>query len=186
MQGRRRGSDVGRWCYAPRSTTNPAFPRGLDLTATHGRNLTTKAAVPYLAFAPGDTEGRLAFTIGPGQPPRRRSLPARAWAGLRAGSATAEQRFRLPADAPARSCYQAGRAGFWWHRDLSAGGIDNRMADASGVEGNRRPRRATTDRRDAGKLLNRLPRHHGGATKVRGVSRVPGAAAADARPWHRA
>jgi transposase len=155
------------------------------MTATHHRNVTTKADVLYLAFELGDTDWKLAVTIGLGQPPRLRSMPARDLARLQAEIAKAKQRFQLPADAPVRSCYEAGRDGFWLHRYLSAGGIDNSIVDSSSIEVNRRQRRAKTDRLDAGKLLNLLLRYHGGETKVWSVTRVPSAAAEDARQLHR-
>ena len=155
------------------------------MTATHHRNVTTKADVLYLAFELGDTDWKRAFTIGLGQPPRLRSMPARDLARLQAEIAKAKQRLQLPADAPVRSCYEAGRDGFWLHRYLNAAGIDNRIVDSSSIEVNRRQRRAKTDRLDAGKLLNLLLRYHGGETKVWSVTRVPSAAAEDARQLHR-
>jgi len=84
-----------------------------------------------------------------------------------------------------RSCYEAGRDGFWLDRYLSAGGIHSSVVDSSSIEVNRRQRRAKTDRLDAGKLLNLLLRYHGGEKKVWSVVRVPSAVAEDARQLHR-
>jgi transposase len=155
------------------------------MTATHNRNVTTKTDVLYLAFELGDTEWKLALTIGLGQKPRLRSMPARDLPRLQEEIAKAKQRFHLPADAPVLSCYEAGRDGFWLDRYLNTSGIDNRVVDSSSIEVNRRQRRAKTDRLDAGKLLNLLLRYHGGDKKVWSVVRVPSAVAEDARQLHR-
>src|SRR5262249_6822632 len=95
--------------------------------------------------------------------------------------AKAKRRFRLPADAPVRSCYEAGRDGFWLHRHLTANGVDNGVVDSASIEVNRRQRRAKTDRLDAGKLLNLLLRYHGGERKVWSIVPVPSVADEDAR-----
>jgi transposase len=155
------------------------------MTATHNRNVTTTTDVLYLAFELGDTDWKLAFTIGLGQKPRLRSLPARDLPRLQEEIAKAKQRFQLAADAPVRSCYEAGRDGFWLDRYLNAGGIHNSVVDSSSIEVNRRQRRAKTDRLDAGKLLNLLLRYHGGEKKVWSIVRVPSAVAEDARQLHR-
>jgi len=155
------------------------------MTATHNSNVTTTTDVLYLAFELGDTDWKLAFTIGLGQKPRLRSMPARDLARLQEEIAKAKQRFQLAADAPVRSCYEAGRDGFWLDRYLSACGIHNSVVDSSSIEVNRRQRRAKTDRLDAGKLLNLLLRYHGGEKKVWSVVRVPSAVAEDARQLHR-
>src|SRR5262245_57160172 len=46
----------------------------------------------------------------------------------------AKRRFGLPADATVRSCYEAGRDGFWLHRYLAAHGITNVVVDSSSIE----------------------------------------------------
>jgi transposase len=155
------------------------------MTTTHNSNVTTKTDVLYLAFELGDADWKLAFTIGLGQKPRLRSMPARDLARLQEEIAKAKQRFRLAADAPVRSCYEAGRDGFWLDRYLNACGIQNAVVDSSSIEVNRRQRRAKTDRLDAGKLLNLLLRYHSGENKVWSVVRVPSAVAEDARQLHR-
>ena len=155
------------------------------MTATHNRNVTTSTNVLYLAFELGDTDWKLAFTIGLGQKPRLRSMPARDLPRLQEEIAKAKQRFQLAADAPVRSCYEAGRDGFWLDRYLSACGIHNSVVDSSSIEVNRRQRRAKTDRLDAGKLLNLLLRYHGGEKRVWSIVRVPSAVAEDARQLHR-
>jgi transposase len=139
----------------------------------------------YLAFELGETQWKLAFTIGMGQKPRLRSMPARALARLQEEIAKAKKRFGLAADVPVHSCYEAGRDCFWLHRYLTTQGVDNGVIDSASIEVNRRQRRSKTDRLDAAKLLNLLLRYHGGERKVWSIVRVPGVADEDARQLHR-
>jgi transposase len=155
------------------------------MTATHSSRATTRTDVLYLALELGETEWKLAFTIGVAQKPRLRSMPARDLARLQDEIAKAKQRFQLPAEAAVRSCYEAGRDGFWLHRYLAVSGVDNCVVDSASIEVNRRQRRAKTDRLDAAKLLNLLLRYHGGERKVWSSVRVPGVADEDARQLHR-
>lgn len=83
------------------------------------------------------------------------------------------------------SCYEAGRDGFWLHRYLHRGGIDNVVVDSASLEVDRRLRRAKTDRIDAGKLLRMLVRYHGGERQLWRVVRVPSREDEDARHLHR-
>jgi transposase len=95
--------------------------------------------------------------------------------------ADAQVRFCLAADTPVRSCYEAGRDGFWLHRWLTAQGITNQVVDASSIEVPRRARRAKTDRLDVVKLLSLLQRAAAGEVKVWSVVHVPSVEAEDAR-----
>src|SRR5262249_26484563 len=110
------------------------------MTATRETHLTPSIDSLYLAFELGEKDWKLAFTIGLGQKPRLRSMPARDLPRLQEEIAKAKQRFQLAADAPVRSCYEAGRDGFWLHRYLSACGIHNSVVDSSSIEVNRRQR----------------------------------------------
>jgi len=85
----------------------------------------------------------------------------------------AKKRFGLPDDAPVRSCYEAGRDGFWLHRYLVSRGIENIIVDSASIEVNRRKRRAKNDRLDAQKLVTMLMRYHHGETKVWSTVKVP-------------
>src|ERR1019366_9632984 len=149
------------------------FPRSSNMTATHNSKSTTKTDVLYVAFELGESDWKLAFTVGMGQKPRLRSMPARDLARLHEEIAKAKQRFQLPADAPVRSCYEAGRDGFWLHRHLTAKGVENGVVDSASIEVNRRQRRAKSDGLDAGKLFNLLLRYHGGEKKGWSIVRVP-------------
>jgi transposase len=93
----------------------------------------------------------------------------------------ARARFGLAAAAPVRSCYEAGRDGFWPHRWLATVGVDNLVVDSSSIEVPRRLRRAKTDRIDGEKLLQLLLRHWGGERQMWQVVHVPSRAAEDAR-----
>ena len=84
-----------------------------------------------------------------------------------------------------RSCYEAGRDGFWLHRYLTSIGIDNRVVDSSSIEVNRRQRRAKSDGLDVRKLLAMLVRYHTGESKVWSVVRVPTVEEEDRRQLHR-
>ena len=84
-----------------------------------------------------------------------------------------------------RSCYEAGRDGFWLHRWLVAQGIDNIVVDSSSIEVNRRARRAKTDRLDGDKLLSMLIRYHAEEPRVWSVVRVLTPQQEDARRAHR-
>src|SRR5690349_24961672 len=120
----------------------------------------------YLSFELGEREWKLAFTTGLGQAPRHRTLRARDLARLDGELVAARRRFGLPATAAVRSCYEAGREGFWLHRALTARGITNVVVDASSIEVNRRARRAKADRLDAEKLVTMLVRYTAGDRRV--------------------
>jgi len=94
---------------------------------------------------------------------------------------TAKARFGLDPSAAVVSCYEAGRDGFWIHRELEKGGVTNLVVDAASIEVDRRQRRAKTDRLDAGRLLAQLQRFHGGERKALHTVAVPSVADEDAR-----
>src|SRR5438128_12081558 len=96
----------------------------------------------YLAFELGSNEWKLGFATEPGARPRVRTMPARDLARLTREIADAKQWFGVQAATPVRSCYEAGRDGFWLHRYLTSSGIANVVVDSSSIEVNRRLRRA--------------------------------------------
>jgi transposase len=93
----------------------------------------------------------------------------------------ARARFGLPADAPVRSCYEAGRDGLWVHRLLTREGIENLVVDSSSIEVDRRQRRAKTDRLDSVKLFRKLVQYWSGDRGAWKVVHVPSEALEDAR-----
>lgn len=139
----------------------------------------------YVAFELGNSEWRLACTPGIDQIPLVRTIAARALASFEAELARAKAHFELPAHAVVRSCYEAGRDGFWLHRYLRSRGIANDVVDSASIEVNRRARRAKSDRLDACKLVTMLLRADAGEPRVWSVVRVPSVADEDRWQLHR-
>ena len=139
----------------------------------------------YVAFELGVDEWKIGFTKDLGTKARVRVVPARDLKQLARELTAAKQWFALPVTAPVRSCYEAGRDGFWLHRHLVAEGIDNRVVDSASIEVNRRQRRAKSDGLDARKLLTMLLRYDAGEAKVWSVVRVPTVEEEDRRQLHR-
>ena len=127
---------------------------------------------------------KLAFSDGSARRPRVVTVPARDWDRFGQEVEKAKERFDLPSNASVRSCYEAGRDGFWIHRTLLHRGIQNIVVDPASIEVDRRKRRAKTDRLDALKLVAQLIRHHRGE-RVWSVVRVPDVPDEDARHLHR-
>jgi hypothetical protein len=127
----------------------------------------------------------MAFTIGAGQPPRIRSVPARCTNFGLSEIKKAKLGFGLATDAPVVSCYEAGCDGFWIHRFLAHEGIQNIVVDSASIEVSRRKRRAKSDRLDAVKLVSMLIRWHNGEKKVWSVVHIPTVADMDRRQLHR-
>jgi transposase len=156
------------------------------MTATHEQNSTLPTGpVLYFSLDLGWNTWKLAFTNGPGQKPRIRTIRARNLEALLAEIRSAKARFKLPEGAKAISCYEAGRDGFWLHRILLAHGIENIVVDSASIEVNRRKRRAKSDRLDAGKLVAMQMRWHNGEPKVWSVVHPPSAGDEDCRQLHR-
>src|SRR5215471_2042934 len=153
--------------------------------ATRSNKYTEKTSHLYLSFELGVDEWKLGFSIDLGAKPWVRVMPARDVKRLVQEIAAAKQRFGLPATTGVRSCYEAGRDGFWLHRYLTSTGIDNRVVDSSSIEVNRRQRRAKSDGLDVRKLLGMLMRYHAGEPKVWSVVRVPTVDEEDRRHLHR-
>ena len=151
--------------------------------ALRGQNATIVGRL-YVAFELGDKSWKLSMGDGVRAPSRCTVATGDTTAVLMA-IAKAKARCRLAADAPVRSCYEAGRDGFWLHRWLSAHGIVNLVVDPASIEVNRRARRAKTDRLDSDKLLSMLMRYYGGERRVWAVARIPTPEQEDERRVHR-
>jgi transposase len=145
----------------------------------------TAGGTLYIALELGQDKWLLAFATQAAEKPRFRPMPARDLDRLDQEIARAKTRFGLPADAPVRTCYEAGRDGFWLHRALRARGIDNVVVDSGSIEVNRRTKRVKTDPVDAAKLVNLLCRYHAGERKVWSVVQVPAVTDEDRRQLHR-
>jgi len=113
------------------------------------------------------------MSISPQVRARRRRIAVGDRAALAQAIAAGKAAFQVPEHAPVRTCYEAGRDGFWPHRLLTTCGIVNLVVDSSSIEITRRAKQAKTDRLDGGKLLRLLMRHWGGERDMWQVVRVP-------------
>jgi len=135
-------------------------------TATASKvQVTATPPTLLLAFELGESDWLLGFSPGFGERVLRRKIAARDTAALMREILRAKAHFRLGDAVAVRSCYEAGRDGFWLHRFLEAQGIDNVVIDSASIEVNRRKRRAKTDRLDVVGLLDLLARHWAGSHK---------------------
>jgi transposase len=123
---------------------------------------------------------------GPGTWRVRRRVAPGDRAQLVEAFARARGQLGLAADAPVRSCYEAGRDGFWPHRLLETVGVTDVVVDSSSIEVTRRVRHAKTDRLDGDKLLRMLQRYWSGERGLWQVVHVPSSAQEDARHASRA
>ena len=155
------------------------------VTETTQTNHTMIPQTLNMALELSNTNWRLGFTIGLGQPPRLRKLQARDVKGLMEEISLGKARFGLPEGVAVMSCYEAGQDGFWLHRFLIAQGVRNVVVDSASIEVNRRKRRAKTDRMDVGKLLTMLIRSAQGERKVWSVVNPPSPEEEDQRQLHR-
>ena len=137
----------------------------------------------YLAIELSNTKWKLAFSNGSKN--RFATIDARDLKRFHQEVDASRRRLGLASNGQIMSCYEAGRDGFWIHRFLVDGGIENIVVDSASIEVNRRHRRAKTDRLDAGKLVSMLMRYHGGEKNLWAVVRVPSVADEDARQLHR-
>jgi transposase len=126
------------------------------MTTTTRSTECTAATTLFMAFELGSTRWILAFATTRGTRPRLRTIAAGALDALWAEIAVAKQRFGLNDAVLVRSCYEAGRDGFWLHRALVAHGVAKVVVDPSSIAVDRRQRRAKTDRLDASKLVGQL------------------------------
>jgi transposase len=141
--------------------------------------------VLYLAFELSEKQWKLGFTVGFGQRPRVRDIPARNIKSLQKEIRMAKARFKLPDTTVVISCYEAGRDGFWLHRCITSLGILNLVVDSSSIEVQRRARRNKTDNLDVRKLLTMLIRYDQGENKVWSVVKIPSVAIEDYRQLNR-
>lgn len=120
------------------------------------RDTQCNAAMLFMALELGSTRWKVAFATGLGHRPRIVQIAARDLDRLSAEIARARTRFDVRTEAPVRSCYEAGREGFWLHRALTTQGVHNVVVDPSSIAVDRRKRRAKTDRIDSTALVIQL------------------------------
>lgn len=141
--------------------------------------------IMYMALELSNTEWKLAF-MTTGGVKRFRPVVARNVRALLDEIKLAKQKLGLPPDACVRSCFEAGRDGFWLHWLLTENDVKNIVVDSASIEVDRRQRRAKTDQLDARRLVERLALHHERPHEQRWrVVRVPDRADEDARRPHR-
>lgn len=145
----------------------------------------SNAGVLYLAFELSQKTWKLGFSDGKTPQIRQVGMEAGRLEVLRQEIEKAKRRFGLDETSMVRSCYEAGREGFWVHRALEGMGIENLVVDASSIEVNRRQRRAKTDRMDVEKLVRQLVRYWREERGIWSVVRVPSPEAEDRRQLHR-
>jgi transposase len=151
--------------------------------STQGKRTVRAHTILYVALELSNTKWKLAFSNGSKN--RFVTVDARDLKRFHQEVDESRKRLGLASNGQIVSCYEAGRDGFWIHRFLVDGGIENIVVDSASIEVNRRHRRAKTDRLDAGKLVRMLIRYHGGEKKLWAVVRVPSVADEDARQLHR-
>ena len=105
--------------------------------------MNTAPSVFCASFELSASKWKLGFSDGA----RRKlaTVDAKDWKAVEEEIARARQRFGIEEKAPLFSCYEAGRDGFWIHRELEKRSIRNIVVDPSSIEVSRRARRAKTD-----------------------------------------
>ena len=157
----------------------------LEMKLTSVQEISEKRICLFLAFELSRKKWKLGFSDGKSPNWREVSIDAQDLERLEREVEKAKHKFGLAAAVEVKSCYEAGREGFWLHRWLVEKGIGNVVVDAASIEVNRRSRRAKTDRLDVGKLLDQLIGYWGGNHRKLTVVNVPSAEAEDARQLHR-
>lgn len=111
-------------------------------------------------------EWKLAFGVSSQLPIQRRCIPSGDIVKFHQLIDQMKRHYGLGVDSPVRTCYEAGRDGFWIHRALTAEGLHNLIVDAASIQVDRRAKRAKTDRLDAAALVRLLMRHWQGEQEV--------------------
>lgn len=144
---------------------------------------TAAARTLYLALELSQKTWKLALSVGD-RKVRTMAVPGGAVRAVLKKVEETKARHGLAAEVKVLSCYEAGRDGFWIHRELVSMGIENLVVDAASIEVDRRKRRAKTDRLDATRLVQQLVRYHERGDGLRTV-RVPTVEQEDDRRPHR-
>src|SRR5215468_9801564 len=144
-----------------------------------------KTEILYLAFELSRKKWKLGFSDGKKAQVRQVTINAGDLQACGEEIEKTKQGWGLPGKVGVRSCYEAGREGFWLHRALTEMGIENQVVDAASIEVNRRQRRAKTDRMDVEKLVRQLVRYWRGEQDVWRIGRVPYVEEEDRRQLHR-
>jgi len=139
----------------------------------------------FLACELGENTGKLGFTTGAAPRPRERQVAAGDAPLVLEEIRRAKHRCGWPEHTQGIRGDEAGRDGLWLHRFFVRHGREHSVVDSASMEGNRRYRRAKTDRLDVHKLLTMLLRYAAVERKVWIVVRVPSVEEEDRRDVHR-
>src|SRR5262245_8951055 len=101
------------------------------ISTTHRPEST--AAALYVAVELSAREWLLTMSIAADAQRQRGRVRPGDQAALERVLKAAKARFGLPADTPVRSCYEAGRDGFWPDRLLTRLGVTNLVVDSSSI-----------------------------------------------------
>jgi len=153
------------------------------VTQTAPTGMFTPTTIFCAALELSVAKWKIAFSDG--ERCRLATIEAGDWKSFDEEVLKARKRFGVEATVNLHTCYEAGRDGFWIHRELLKKDILNIVVDPSSIEVSRRARRAKTDSIDARALAEKLVKHVRGEKKVWQVVRVPTVAEEDARRLHR-
>lgn len=151
---------------------------------TRNAETRTETQTLYMALELGGSKWVLVSGLAPNKI-RTKVVDAGDLSGLREELGRARKRFGLAEDAPVKSCYEAGRDGFWIHRALLKMGVQSIVVDSASIEVSRRKRRVKTDRIDGKKLHQQLFRFDHGEKDALSVVNVPSESDEDLRRIHR-
>jgi transposase len=144
----------------------------------------TETSMLYMAMELSKRTWKLGFGVG-NRKCRKINVAAGNVAELCEAIRITIAKLKLPHDTKVRSCYEAGRDGFWIHHMLLKMGVDNIIVDPASIEVNRRRRRAKTDRLDVERMLKGLVTYHEHDPDTWSVVRVPSVQDEDDRRTHR-
>lgn len=135
-----------------------------------------------VSFELGDKKWVLGFLAAGMNRPRVRTVRAHDFEKVLSEIKAAKAKAGLPGDAAVVSCYEAGREGFWLHRDLLDEGIRSHVINSASIEVTRESRQCKTDRLDAVRLVGQMYRQVTGDPTLRWRPvNVPSREAEDAR-----
>lgn len=137
----------------------------------------------FLALELGNKKYKLAFMFNGKK--RRVSVAARDTEAFINAIEQARVKMKWPNNVEIKSCYEAGRDGFWLHRFLESQGINNIVVDAASIETNRRAKKTKTDKVDLDLILRKLIDYYSGDKNVWSVLRIPSKEDEDERRPHR-
>lgn len=153
--------------------------------ALQKKNNSTIETKLYMALELSKLKWKIGFSDGELERIRVVSIEAGDREAMKEAIMRAKEKYGMGDEVEIVSCYEAGRDGFWIHRQLKSMGINNKVFDSSSIEVNRRARRAKSDKMDARSLTRLLIRHCMGDKRAGKVVNVPSAKDEDDRNLHR-